>query len=155
MNQLFLGILNKFVIPQAIHSAVRVTEVDPCRKTQKPDQDLMLAVSLEGTQDLTNFYNNVGAFLAKLVHSAVKRLPLENTVLNDLAWLDPAERLSSTVSMVGRLATVHFKNFVPEEKQDQLEEEFCLYQITKDLPDCITFHQTDVNVYWGKIRDLE
>ena len=165
MKQLLLGILNKFVILQAIHSAARVTEVDLCRKNQKADQDLMLGASLprhftelsdelEGTQDLTNFYNNVREFLAKLVHSAVKRLSMEDTVLNDLVWLDPAERVSSTVSMVRRLATVHFKNFVPEEKQDQLKEEFCLNQTTKDLPDCVTFHQTDVDVYWVRLGSL-
>ena len=83
MNQLLLGILNKFVIPQAIHSAPRVLDVDPCRKNQKADQDLMLGASLhsyltelsdelEGTQDLIDFYNNVREFLAKLVDSTVK-----------------------------------------------------------------------------------
>ena len=154
------------MIPQAIHSASRILDVDPCRKNQKADQDLMSGASLhsylsemsdelEATQDLTDFYNNVREFLAKLVHSAVKRLPMKDTVLNDLVWLDPAERVSSTVGMVRRLATGHFKNFVPEEKLDQLEEEFCLYQTTKDLPDDIALHQTDVDVYWGRIGKLE
>ena len=75
MNQLLLGILNKFVIPQAIHSAVRVFDVNPCRENQKSDEDLMLGASshrfltemsevLEGTQDLTNLYDNVREFLA-------------------------------------------------------------------------------------------
>ena len=48
--------------------------------------------------------------------------------------------------MVRRLAT-NFKNFVPEEKLDQLENEFCLYQTSKDLPDVC---HLDVDVYlWG------
>ena len=46
MNQLLLGILNKFVIPQAIYSAPRVSEVDPCRKNQKADEDILLGASL-------------------------------------------------------------------------------------------------------------
>ena len=57
--------------------------------------------------------------------------------------------------MVRRLATGHFINFVPEEKLDKLEEEFCLHQTTKDLPDDITLHQADVDVYWGRIGKLE
>ena len=92
------------MIPQAIHSAPQVLDVDPCRENQKADQDLMLGVSLhryltemndelEGTQELTHFFKNVREFLVKLVHSAVKRLPIRDTVLNDLVWLDPAERI--------------------------------------------------------------
>ena len=57
----------------------------------RADQDLMLGSShltevsdeLEGTQDLAAFFNNVREFLAKLVNSAVKRLPLKDPVLND------------------------------------------------------------------------
>ena len=104
---------------------------------------------------LTVFYDNIREFLAKLVHSATKRLPMEDSVLTDLVWLDPAEIVSSTVGMVRRLAMGHFKNFVPEEKLDQLEEEFCLYQTTKDLPDDIALRQLDVDVYWGRIGKLE
>ena len=73
------------------------------RKNQKADQNLILGASLhryltersdelEGTQD-TGFNNVVREFLGKLVHSAVKRLPMKDTVLNDLVWLDPAESL--------------------------------------------------------------
>ena len=166
MNQLLLGILNKFVIPEAIHSVARVLDVDPSRENQKADEDLMLGASLhrylteknddlEGTRELTVFYDNIREFLAKLVHSATKRLPMEDSVLTDLVWLDPAERVSSTVGMVRRLVMGHFKNFVPEEKRDQLEEEFCLYQTTKDLPDDIALRQLDVDVYWGRIGKLE
>ena len=72
---------------------------------------------------------------------------MKDTVLNNLVWLDPAEWISFTVGMVRRLATEHFTNFVPEEKLDQLEEEFCLYQDTKNLPDDVTIHQTYINVY--------
>ena len=165
MNQLLLSILNKFVIPQATHSAPQVLDVDLCRENQKADQDLMLGVSLhryltemndelKGTQELTDFIKNVREFLVKLVHSAVKRLPIRDTVLNDLVWLDPAERISSNVGMVRRLATGHFRNFVPEEKLDQLEEEFCLYQTTKDLPGDISL-QKDIDTYWGMIGKLE
>ena len=32
MNQLLLGILNKFVTPEVIHSAARVLDVNPCRE---------------------------------------------------------------------------------------------------------------------------
>ena len=46
---------------------------------------------LEGTQDVTDFYKTVREFLVKLVHRAVKRLPMKDTVLNDLVWLDPPE----------------------------------------------------------------
>ena len=166
MNQLLLGFLNKFVIPEAIHSVARVLDVDPSRENQKADEDLMLGASLhryltekkddlEGTRELPVFYDNIREFLAKLVHSAMKRLPMEDAVLTNLVWLDPAERVPSTVGMVRRLAMGHFNNFVPEEKLDQLEEEFCLYQTTKDLPDDIALRQLDVDVYWGRIGKLE
>lgn len=36
---------------------------------------------------------------------------------------------------------------MPEEKVDQLEEEFCLYQTTKDIK--------EVEVYWGELGRLE
>ena len=64
---------------------------------------------------------------------------------------------ATTVDMVRSLATVYFKNvnFVPEEKLDRLEEEFCLYQTTKDIPDDIALHQTDVDVYCGRIGKLD
>ena len=56
--------------------------------------------------------------------------------------------------MVRRLATGHFRNFVPEEKLDQLEEEFCLYQTAKDFPGDISLKK-DIDTYWGRIGKLE
>ena len=82
---------------------------------------------------MANFYLNVRAVLSKLVTSALKRLPFHDPVIRDVACLDPAERLTSTIGMIRRLIE-RFSNFIPNGKADQIEEEFALYQTTKDLP---------------------
>ena len=144
MNQLLLGILNKFILPAAIHSATKITDVNLSRENQKDDDDLVLGSALRiyftevdddlaGTSEPVHFYANVREFLSKLVSSAFKRLPFDDTILNDLVWLDPNERTTSKFSMVKRLAD-RFNHFVPREALDTLEEEFCLYQTTRDLP---------------------
>ena len=164
MNQLLLGLLNKFVLPQSIHAATKITEIDLCLENQKDDDDLLLGSVLRsylleldddvaGTSELVQFYVRVRDFLSTLVQSAIKRLPFEDTVLNDLEWLDLNERMTSNVSMVRRLAQ-RFPNFVPTEKRDQLEEEFCLYQTTRDLQEDILYQQ-DIDIYWGRIGKLE
>ena len=136
MNQLLLGILNKFVLPSAIHSASKITDINLSRENQKDNEDLVLSSALRlyfteveddlaGTSELVQFYVNVRNFLSKLVTSAFKRLPFENSDLNDLVWLDPTERTTSTFCMVRRLAA-QFNHCVPRESLDTLEEEFCL-----------------------------
>lgn len=74
-------------------------------------------------------------------------------VLNDLVWLDPCERTTSKFSMVKGLAD-QFNHFVPREALDALEEEFCLYQTTKDLPSDILCEE-QIDLYWGKIGKLK
>ena len=161
MNQLLLGLLNKFILPSA--AAAKITEVNLCRENQKDDNDLMLGSalhsyllqeddSLEGTSVLAEFYVHVREFLSKLIESALKRLPFEDTVLNDLVWLDPNERMTSSVSMVRGLAQ-RFASFIPNEGLDLLEEEVCLYQTTRDLPDDI-LQEHDIDIYWGRIGKL-
>ena len=74
-------------------------EVNLCQENQKDDDDLMLGSSLHsyllqeddslaGTAQQAQFYVHVHEFLFKLVGIAVKRLQFEDTVLNDLVWLD-------------------------------------------------------------------
>ena len=89
---------------------------------------------MAGTAELAQFYVHVREILSKLVGSAVKCLPFEDTVFNDLVWLDPNERMTSNLNMVRRLAQL-FTSFVPSEGLDLLEEEFSLYQTTRDLLD--------------------
>ena len=165
MNQLILSILNKFIIPSAIHSAAgNISAVSMHRSNQKEDDDLILGTPLRkylremedellGTQELSNFFLHIRDFLAKLVQSAVKRLPLHDEVLQDMVWLDPAERISSTSGMVRRLG-IRFDNFISEDMLDQLIEEFCLYQTTGDLPTDVLSTQ-EIDQYWGKIGRLE
>ena len=143
MKQLLLHLLNKFIIPHAIQSASCLNDVDIDRKNQK-DDDLLLGTSVRvhlrkfedqllGTEDLANFYLSVHAFLSKLVTSALKQLPFHDPIIRDVACPDPAERLTSTIGMIRRLIE-RFSNFIPNGKADQIEEEFALYQTTKDLP---------------------
>ena len=164
MNQLLLGILNKFVLPSAIHSASKITDINLSRENQKDNVDLVLASALQlyftvveddlaGTSELVQFYVNVRKFLSKLVTSAFKRLPFENSVLNDIVWLDPTERTTSTFHMVRRLAA-QFHHCVPRESLDTLEEEFCLNQTTRDIPSDI-LSEDQVDIYWGKIREMK
>lgn len=102
MKQLLLGIVNKFILPEAVHSASGIADVDLSIANQKSDEELMLGtmthvylVEIEddvlGTSQLTDFYSHVCQFLTGLVQSGVKRLPLQDQVLNDLTWLDPRE----------------------------------------------------------------
>ena len=160
MKQLLLHLLNKFIIPQAIQSASCLNYVDIDRKNQKQDDDLLLETAVRvhlrkfedqllGTADLANFYLNVCAFLSKLVTSALKRLPFHDPVIRDVACLDPAERLTSTIGMIRRLIE-SFSKFIPNGKADQIEEEFSLYQTTKDLPPNILVN-TRVDVFGGEI----
>lgn len=166
MTQLLLGILNKFILPQAIHAATAITAVDLCQENQKADEDLMFGSALHaylqgvsdelaGTSELIQFYVHVREFLTKLVESTVHRLPFGDAVLNDIIWLDPRERTSCTVSMVRRLAH-RFSNFVSSENLDVLEEEFCLYQTTRDLPsDLVSQPDIDIDFYWGRLGQLQ
>ena len=164
MNQLLLGIVNKFILPSAVHSATKIKDVNISPENQKNDDDLVLGSALHsyltevdddlaGTSELAQFYSNVRDFLSKLVTSAIKRLPLEDPILNDLIWLDPIERTTSNFSMVRRL-TDQFNHCIQREDLDNLEEEFCLYQTTKDLPNDIVCEHC-VDIYWGKIGRLK
>ena len=118
--------------------------VDISIVNQRQDDDLTIGTSLRaylreseddvlGTTDLANFYQHVRAFLSKLVTSTLKRLPFDDIVINDIACLDPTERLTSTTGMIRRLIE-RFSNFIPSGKGEQIEEEFALYQTMKDLP---------------------
>ena len=72
MKQLLLCLLNKFIVPQAIHSAQSV--VDISNENQTTDDDLTLGKSLRtylrerdellGTSDLVNFFVYVRSFLS-------------------------------------------------------------------------------------------
>ena len=66
MNQLLLGILNKFVLPSAIHSASKITDVNLSQENRKDNDDLVLGSTLrsylteveddlEGTSELAQF----------------------------------------------------------------------------------------------------
>ena len=150
----------QFIVPHVIQSASNVI-VDISIANQREDDDLTIGTSLReylresedkllGTTDLENFYKHVRAFLSKLVTSTIKRLPFDDTVINDIiACLDPTERLTSTTGMIRRLIE-RFPNFIPSGKGEQIEEEFALYQTTKDLPSDIPTN-TRVDVFWGKI----
>ena len=46
MNHLLLGILNKFVLPSAIHSASKITDLNLSRENQKDNEDLVLGSAL-------------------------------------------------------------------------------------------------------------
>ena len=164
MQQLLLRLLNKFIIPHAIQSASCVTDVDISIANQRQDDDLMIGTSLRaylreledellGTTELANFYKDVRAFLSKLVTSTLKRLPFDDPVINDIACLDPTERLNSTTGMIRRLMEC-FSNFVPCDKGEQIEEEFALYQTMKDLPPDIPTN-AHIDVFWGKLGKLE
>ena len=63
------------------------------------------------------------------------------------------ERLTSTTGMI-RL-TKRFLNFIPEGKHDQIEEEFALYQTTKDLPSDFLMNTHRVDIFCGKIGKIE
>ena len=144
MHQLLLPILNKFIVPHVIQSASNVTDVDISIANQRQDDDLTIGTSLReylresedellGTTDLAKFYHeHVHAVLSKLVTSMIKWLPFDDTVINDIACLDPTGRLTLTTGMIRRLIE-RFPNFVPSGKDEQIEE-FALYQTTKDLP---------------------
>lgn len=158
MQQLLLRLLNKFRIPHAIQSASNITDVDITIANQRQDDDLTIGTSLRaylrecedellGTTHLTDFYKYVRAFLSKLVTSTLKRLPFDDVVINDIACLDPTERLTSTPGMIRRLIE-RFSNFIPSGKGEQIEEEFTLYQTMKDLPPNILTN-TRVDVFWG------
>ena len=108
---------------------------------------------LLGTTDLANFYKHVRAFLSKLVTSTIKWLPFDDTVINDIACLDPTKRLTSTTGIIRRLIE-RFPNFVQSGKGELIEEEFALYQTIKDLPPDIPMN-TRVDVFWGEIGKLE
>ena len=108
MQQLLLCLLNKFIIPHAIQS------VDISIANQRQDDDLMIGTSLRaylreledellGTTEFANFYQDVCAFLSKLITSTLKQLPFDDPVFNDVACLDPTDRLTSTTGMIRRL----------------------------------------------------
>ena len=52
MNQL-LGLLNKFILPIAIQSALKITDVDLSRENQKDNDDLVLGSALVSWLKLT------------------------------------------------------------------------------------------------------
>ena len=79
-------------------------------------------------------------------------MPFDDPVINDIACLDPTERLTSTTGMIRRLIEC-FSNIFPSGKGEQIEE-FVLYQTMKDLlPDIPT--NAHVDVFWGKLGKLE
>ena len=164
MQQLLLRLVNKFIVPHAVQSASNITHVDISIASQRQDDDLSIGTSLReylresedellGTTDLTNFYQHVRACLSKLVTSTIKRLPFDDVVINDIACLDPRERLTSTTGMIRRLIE-RFPNFVPSGKEEQIEEEFTLYQTMKSLPPDITV-STRVDVFTESPEDGE
>ena len=55
--------------------------------------------------------------------------------------------------MVRRLAA-QFNHCVHRESLDTLEEEFCLYQTTRDIPSDI-LSEDQVVIYWGKIGEMK
>ena len=160
MQQLLLRLLNKFVIPHAIHSASGINDVDISIANQRQDNDLMIGTSareylresedkLLGMTDLANFYQHVRAFLSKLVTSTLKRLPFDDPVINSIACLSPEQWLNSTTGMIRSLIE-HFSNFIPSGKGEQIEEEFALYQTIKDLPADVPTN-TRVDVFGEKL----
>ena len=76
----------------------------------------------------------------------------DDPVINDIACLDPTERLTSTTGMIKRLIE-RFSNFILSGKGEQIEE-FTLYQTMKDLPPDIPMN-TCVDVFGGKLGNLE
>ena len=155
MKQLLL------IIPEAIHSASSVIDVEISRENQRNNDDLTLGTSLRaylrdaedvllGTSHLENFYTHVRAFLSKLVASTLKRLPFDDVVISDITCLDPPERLTSTAGMIRR-SIDRFSNFVPQGKSDQIEEEFSLYQTTSDF----ILQTSRVDVFGGKSGNLQ
>lgn len=163
MKQLLLCLPNKFIIPHAIQSASCITDADIDNESQRQEDDLMLGTALRehlrefedellGTADLANFYLHVRAFLSMLVKSSLKQLPFDDLVIRDVACLDPPERLTCTIGMIKRLIE-HFSNFT-NGKGEQVEEEFALYQTTKELPPDILLN-THVDIFWEKIGKIE
>ena len=103
---------------------------------------------LLGTSDLVNFFVHVRSFLSNLVISARKRLPFHDSVISDISCLDPRERTTSTPGMIRRLVE-RFSHLVPTECCDLIEEQFSLYQTTKDT----RFDRIDH--FWGEIGKIE
>ena len=71
------------------------SDVDISIANQRQDDDLMIGTSLReylresedkllGTTDLANFYKHVRAILST---STIKKLPFDDTVINDIAYL--------------------------------------------------------------------
>ena len=63
------------------------------------------------------------------------------------------QRITSTTPMIRKLVE-RFSNFVPLGDRDQIEEQFSLYQTTRDLPEEL-LQTTRVDLFWGQIGKIQ
>ena len=96
MKQLLLCLL---IIPEAVHSASSVIDVDISRENQRNNDDLTLGTFLRVYLRAAEL--SFGEFLhprsSKLVASTLKRLPFDDVVISVITCLDPADRLTSMI----------------------------------------------------------
>ena len=162
MNRLLRLFMAKFVLMRAIKSATDRTKVCFADRSVQLDDDIlavgmamrtMLADSEDDLTDgtRTHIFKSVRLFYVAIVEKMVKIFPFHNTVLKDLAVVNPDPKLCDTWSpmMVRNLATRF--SIVADDEVEHLVEEFQDYQLSPDDDLPAVTSDSRVDTFWAEM----
>lgn len=162
MNRLLRLFMAKFVTMRAIKSAADLTKVSFADRSQQLDNDIlavgmkmrtMLADSADDLGDITvrRIFNSVRQFYVTIVAKMVRIFPFHDTLLKDLAVLNPDPKINDNWSpaMVVNLATQF--DIVAADQLDHLVAEFQDYLLSQD-DDLPSFSSDSrVDIFWAEM----
>ena len=164
LHEVATDLLVAFVKPSAITKCENIYTLEHQRRSKQKDrEDLQIGEDARSYLEkmrgnglsntaITHFYEDVRAFYSSSVAYVFSKMPLQRDALEHAEVLDIS--LRGKKSFVGiRFWTSTFKCLRPTGGLDELETEFCKYQVD---PEIAEFDREErVDVLWGKIASLK
>ncbi|OCT99445.1 hypothetical protein XELAEV_18005225mg [Xenopus laevis] len=160
MQTLYRDLLVRFVKPSIIAGVQDITDINyHDTALHLPANEIMLGFetrnyarreNLIDTSRFKSFVKEAVNFFCKALDYMKKAMPLEDQVLQNLSFLNPNTRLSSTIEELQMLIS-RFPNIVRSQDMDRLFTEFREYQ-TSSLP---AFQIERIDEFWQKLSLIQ
>ena len=164
LHEVATDLLVAFVKPSAITKCENIYTLEHQRRSKQKDrEDLQIGEDARSYLEkmrgnglsntaITHFYEDVRAFYSSSVAYVFSKMPLQRDALEHAEVLDISLRGKKFFASI-RFWTSTFKCLRPTGGLDELETEFCNYQVD---PEIAEFDREErVDVLWGKIASLK
>lgn len=152
-------LLSRFVKPNVIRQAKNITQIDLANEAHhKSNDEVQIGFECkqflkenEASLDLKTFFQGVKNFYIAAASYMIHNYPFNEELLVNAEVLDISQRSTAKFTTV-EYFTSRF-SLIPDDKMDQLQDEFNLYQIDETIDDC-TKDVTRIDQKWHVIGQM-